>query len=91
MLLIIDVIYLLIHTFTYWIFTLDSINPRCFLMVDHWTIGRSGSLAKFLALNLKPRKLLATDLPHRLKDLRNALHGIAAAETWHRHGGDETS
>jgi hypothetical protein len=48
-------------------------------------------LAKFLALNLKPRKLLATDLPHRLKDLRNALHGIAAAETWHRHGGDETS
>ena len=46
--------------------------------MDH---GRSGSLAKFLALNSQPRKLLATDLPHRLKDLRNALHGIAAAET----------
>ena len=44
--------------------------------------GRPGSLAKFLALNSQPRKLLATDLPHRLKDLRHALHGIAAAETW---------
>lgn len=40
----------------------------------------NGSLAKSLALNSQPRKLLATDLPHRLKDLRNALHGIAAAD-----------
>eukprot|EP00435_Cladocopium_sp_Y103_P075029 s168_g53.t1 len=40
----------------------------------------NGSLAKFLALNSQPRKLLATDLPHRLEPLRNALHGIACAD-----------
>lgn len=40
---------------------------------------RKGVLAKAIAMNSHPRKLLATDLPHRVEELQNVLHGVAAA------------
>ena len=56
-------------------------------MVDPWWMVDPGSLAKFLALTAQPRKLLATDLPHRLEALRGALQGIAVADTRRVNGG----
>lgn len=38
-----------------------------------------GVLAKAIAMNSHPRKLLATDLPHRVEELQHVLHGVASA------------
>ena len=40
---------------------------------------KTGVLAKAIAMNSHPRKLLATDLPHRVEELQSVLHGVAAA------------
>ncbi|CAK9031497.1 unnamed protein product [Durusdinium trenchii] len=45
----------------------------------------NGALAKAVAVNAQPRKLVATDLPHRVEELQNVLHGTgvrAAALHW---------
>ena len=42
-------------------------------------VPHKGVLAKAIAMNSHPRKLLATDLPHRVEELQHVLHGVASA------------